>query len=81
MCRLTGVTSIATTVCLSPETNWPAGTATSSAPAASQTKQLLGSVCFRRRWRRFFHSYSTFARGSEIVLNTYNYLDLVPKDR
>ena len=48
------MTSIATAVCLSPETSWHAGTVTSSAPVASQTKKLLGSVCFRRRRRRFF---------------------------
>jgi predicted dithiol-disulfide oxidoreductase (DUF899 family) len=28
-----------------------------------------------------FHTYSSFARGTEVVLNTYNYLDLVPKGR
>jgi predicted dithiol-disulfide oxidoreductase (DUF899 family) len=28
-----------------------------------------------------FHTYSTYARGTESVLGTYNYLDLVPKGR
>jgi predicted dithiol-disulfide oxidoreductase (DUF899 family) len=28
-----------------------------------------------------FHTYSAYARGSESVINTYNYLDLVPKGR
>jgi predicted dithiol-disulfide oxidoreductase (DUF899 family) len=28
-----------------------------------------------------FHTYSCYARGTESVLNTYNYLDLVPKGR
>ena len=28
-----------------------------------------------------FHTYSCYARGTEGVLNTYNYLDLVPKGR
>src|SRR6266571_195395 len=28
-----------------------------------------------------FHTYSAYARGSENTINTYNYLDLVPKGR
>jgi predicted dithiol-disulfide oxidoreductase (DUF899 family) len=28
-----------------------------------------------------FHTYSTFARGGDILINTYNYLDLAPKGR
>jgi predicted dithiol-disulfide oxidoreductase (DUF899 family) len=28
-----------------------------------------------------FHTYSTFSRGFEHLMNTYNYLDLVPKGR
>jgi predicted dithiol-disulfide oxidoreductase (DUF899 family) len=28
-----------------------------------------------------FHTYSTFARGGDILINTYNYLDIAPKGR
>jgi predicted dithiol-disulfide oxidoreductase (DUF899 family) len=28
-----------------------------------------------------FHTYSTYARGGDILINTYNYLDLAPKGR
>jgi predicted dithiol-disulfide oxidoreductase (DUF899 family) len=28
-----------------------------------------------------FHTYSTYARGLDILIGTYNYLDLVPKGR
>ena len=28
-----------------------------------------------------FHTYSAYARGTETTMNTYNYLDLVPKGR
>jgi predicted dithiol-disulfide oxidoreductase (DUF899 family) len=28
-----------------------------------------------------FHTYSSYARGTETVVGTYNYLDLVPKGR
>ena len=30
---------------------------------------------------RIFHTYSTFARGLDIFLGTYNLLDIVPKGR
>ena len=28
-----------------------------------------------------FHTYSAYARGTETTMNTYNYLDYVPKGR
>lgn len=28
-----------------------------------------------------FHTYSSYARGGDILIGTYNYLDLVPKGR
>lgn len=40
-----------------------------------------GISVFYKHGRDIFHTYSTFARGGETVLNTYNYLDLVPKGR
>jgi predicted dithiol-disulfide oxidoreductase (DUF899 family) len=39
------------------------------------------SVFFKDGGGNIFHTYSCYARGSESVLNTYNYLDLVPKGR
>jgi predicted dithiol-disulfide oxidoreductase (DUF899 family) len=39
------------------------------------------SVFYKNGKGEVFHTYSTFARGTEVVLNTYNYLDLVPKGR
>jgi predicted dithiol-disulfide oxidoreductase (DUF899 family) len=39
------------------------------------------SVFYKDGKGEVFHTYSTFARGTEVVLNTYNYLDLVPKGR
>ena len=39
------------------------------------------SVFYKNGKGEAFHTYSTFARGTEVVLNTYNYLDLVPKGR
>jgi predicted dithiol-disulfide oxidoreductase (DUF899 family) len=33
------------------------------------------------RHRQIFHTYSAYAPGTETTMNTYNYLDLVPKGR
>jgi predicted dithiol-disulfide oxidoreductase (DUF899 family) len=40
-----------------------------------------GMSVFYKDGKDIFHTYSTYARGGELVLNTYNYLDLVPKGR
>jgi predicted dithiol-disulfide oxidoreductase (DUF899 family) len=39
------------------------------------------SVFYKDGTGDIFHTYSAYARGTEGVLNTYNYLDLVPKGR
>src|SRR5713226_8230188 len=39
------------------------------------------SIFCRDKSGSIFHTYSRYARGTESVLNTYNYLDLVPKGR
>jgi predicted dithiol-disulfide oxidoreductase (DUF899 family) len=39
------------------------------------------SVFYKDREGNIFHTYSAYARGSESTINTYNYLDLVPKGR
>src|SRR5437762_3801485 len=39
------------------------------------------SVFYNDGTGHVFHTYSTYARGTEVVLGTYNYLDLVPKGR
>jgi len=39
------------------------------------------SVFYRDSDGNIFHTYSAYARGTENVVNTYNYLDLVPKGR
>jgi predicted dithiol-disulfide oxidoreductase (DUF899 family) len=47
-----------------------------------QIDELSGlSVFYKDEGDRIFHTYSTFARGAEVLLGTYNYLDLVPKGR
>ncbi|TCO64709.1 DUF899 domain-containing protein [Actinocrispum wychmicini] len=40
-----------------------------------------GVSVFVRDGDRVFHTYSTYARGGDILLNTYNYLDLTPYGR
>jgi predicted dithiol-disulfide oxidoreductase (DUF899 family) len=39
------------------------------------------SVFYKDAAKAVFHTYSTFARGIDILNGTYNYLDLVPKGR
>ena len=39
------------------------------------------SVFYKDKTGNVFHTYSTYARGTETVIGTYNYLDLVPKGR
>jgi predicted dithiol-disulfide oxidoreductase (DUF899 family) len=47
-----------------------------------QSEELSGtSVFYQEETGRVFHTYSTYARGDEPLLGTYNYLDLTPKGR
>ena len=39
------------------------------------------SVFYKDPSGKIFHTYSAYARGIDILNNTYNYLDLVPKGR
>jgi predicted dithiol-disulfide oxidoreductase (DUF899 family) len=39
------------------------------------------SVFYKDHNGEIFHTYSAYARGTETTMNTYNYLDLVPKGR
>jgi predicted dithiol-disulfide oxidoreductase (DUF899 family) len=39
------------------------------------------SVFYKDKDGNIFHTYSTYARGSENTINTYNYLDFAPKGR
>ena len=39
------------------------------------------SVFFKDETGAIYHTYSFYARGGDILINTYNYLDLMPKGR
>jgi predicted dithiol-disulfide oxidoreductase (DUF899 family) len=39
------------------------------------------SVFFKDESGAIYHTYSFYARGGDILINTYNYLDLMPKGR
>jgi predicted dithiol-disulfide oxidoreductase (DUF899 family) len=43
--------------------------------------ELPGLSVFLRDGNETFHSYSAYARGLDVLLNTYNYLDLTPLGR
>jgi predicted dithiol-disulfide oxidoreductase (DUF899 family) len=39
------------------------------------------SIFYKDKNGNIFHTYSAYARGTESMIGTYNYLDLVPKGR
>jgi predicted dithiol-disulfide oxidoreductase (DUF899 family) len=39
------------------------------------------SVFYKDETGDIFHTYSSYARGGDLLLGTYNYLDLTPKGR
>jgi predicted dithiol-disulfide oxidoreductase (DUF899 family) len=43
--------------------------------------ELPGLSVFLREGDRVFHTYSTYQRGLDIFLNTYNFLDVTPLGR
>ena len=52
------------------------------APLAANSTDLQGiSVFYRDESGQIFHTYSTYARGIDMVNPTYQFLDLVPKGR
>jgi predicted dithiol-disulfide oxidoreductase (DUF899 family) len=46
-----------------------------------QKSEQPGLSVFCRNAGEVFHCYSTYARGLDILMGTYNYLDLVPRGR
>jgi predicted dithiol-disulfide oxidoreductase (DUF899 family) len=44
-------------------------------------EELPGISVFIRRGDEVFHTYSSYARGLDMLVGTYNYLDLTPKGR
>jgi predicted dithiol-disulfide oxidoreductase (DUF899 family) len=52
------------------------------APSKFSTEERPGaSVFYKNAAGEIFHTYSTYARGLDILLPTYNFLDLTPKGR
>ncbi len=49
--------------------------------AAEGSMEGHGLSVFVRDASRIFHTYSTYARGAEITLGTYNLLDMTPLGR
>ncbi len=44
-------------------------------------RDLHGTSIFARQGDRVFHTYSTYARGAELLAGAFNWLDLAPKGR
>jgi predicted dithiol-disulfide oxidoreductase (DUF899 family) len=49
--------------------------------ATTDDGEVSGVSVFLREGETIFHTYSTFARGNDLLLGTYNYLDLTPLGR
>jgi predicted dithiol-disulfide oxidoreductase (DUF899 family) len=46
------------------------------------TEEMFGiSVFYKNESGDIFHTYSSYARGGDMLLGTYHYLDLTPKGR
>ena len=45
------------------------------------SEECPGASVFARKGDEVFHTYSTYTRGLDILLPTYNFLDLTPKGR
>ncbi len=52
-----------------------------AAALAQATRELPGLSVFLHDGDSIFHTYSTYQRGLDLLLNTYNYLDLTPLGR
>ncbi|HXW94059.1 MAG TPA: thioredoxin family protein [Terriglobales bacterium] len=50
-------------------------------PSSFPSEERPGLSVFCRKDGEIFHTYSTYARGLDILLPTYNFLDLTPKGR
>ncbi len=51
-------------------------------PESFKSEEMSGtSVFYKKEGGEVFHTYSTYARGGDIFLGAYNYLDLTPKGR
>jgi predicted dithiol-disulfide oxidoreductase (DUF899 family) len=50
-------------------------------PSNFPSEERPGLSVFYRRGGEVFHTYSSYARGLDILLPTYNFLDLTPKGR
>ena len=47
----------------------------------SPAKRGRGSAFYKDKAGTIFHTYSPYVRGTEMTMNTYNYLDYVPRGR
>lgn len=46
-----------------------------------QALLVLGGLLYKDESGAVFHTYSSYARGIDLLNTAYNYLDLVPKGR
>lgn len=49
--------------------------------ASFPAEEAPGASVFYRKDGEIFHTYSSFGRGLDMMLNVYNFLDMTPKGR
>jgi predicted dithiol-disulfide oxidoreductase (DUF899 family) len=76
-------TSTTTTALRSPRRRWPRGKVDYNFDLVEfPSAEAPGiNIFYKDKTGTIFHTYSAYARETEDVMNTYNYLDLVPKGR
>ena len=82
-CPRTAATSTTTSASASRRKRWPAArSTTTTACGPSRSEEAPGiSVFYKDDAGEVFHTYSTYGRGVEVMMGTYNLLDLTPKGR
>ena len=80
-CRRTAATSTSTSTCRSrPRRSPPARPPTTTGTGASVIDEMSGrSVFYKDEAGQIFHTYSSFARGGEMFLGSYAFLDITPE--
>ena len=80
-CRPT-TTSITTSTCRSPRTRWRGEVYYNYTMTEFPSEEAPGlSAFYKDPSGAVFHTYSAYARGLDMLVGAYNYLDLAPKGR
>ena len=81
-CRPTAATSTTTSTSRSRRKSWRTARSTTTTTWSKAHDELPGlSAFYKDENGDVFHTYSAYARGLDMLIGAYNYLDLAPKGR